>query len=48
MTGVKTARSYRLRACTVVTTGPWTPEIVEFGRVDIETHGKTSFALTSR
>lgn len=39
MTGVKAARSYRLRACAVVTTGSWTPEIVEFGRVDILTHG---------
>ncbi len=39
MTGVKTGRSYRLRACAVVTTGSWTPEIVEFSRVDIVTGG---------
>ncbi len=39
MTGAGTGRPYRLRACAMVTTRSWTPEIIEFGRVDIETRG---------
>ena len=39
MTGAGTGRPYRLRACAMVTTGPWTSDIVDFGRVDIETRG---------
>ena len=38
MTGAE-VRRYRLRACAAVTTTSWRTEIVEFGRVDLETQG---------
>ena len=45
MTGARNGRRYRLRACAMVTTPSSPPQIIEFGRADVEAEGQKIAAV---